>query len=108
MIARTPIWALTLAAGDLDVDLGTVSISSLGVIADGQVRLASPVGTVPVTINGSVVLLVPRSANIEVIGSVETPDGWERTDTGARVVGEGTSLYMVTVVSGASLIVEYW
>ena len=108
VIARTPVWALTLAAGDLDVDLGTVSISSLGVIADGQVRLASPVGTVPVTINGSVTLRVPRSANVEVIGSVETPDGWERTETGARVVGEGTSLYMVTVVSGASLIVEYW
>ena len=77
-----------------------------GSLADGgHVRIS--VGE-PVTINGSVVLRVPRTANVEVIGSVDVPDGWEITETGVRLVGEGTSSYMVTVVSGASLVIEYW
>ncbi len=107
-ISRAPVWSLSLAADQVDVDVATVSLGSLEVISDGDVRLGSPVGTVPIMINGSVQLRLPRSASVEVVGNATVPDGWETTETGSRVVGVGTSSYVVTVVPGASLVVEYW
>lgn len=107
-ISRSPVWTLMLGADQLSVDLATVAVSSLDVVADGEIRLGSPVGTVPVTINGNVLLRVPQNVSVDVLGSATVPNHWETIENGARIVGEGTFSYVITVASGASLIVEHW
>ena len=107
-ISRVPSWALTLAATRVDLELGTVSLRSLDLVTDGEVRVSAPVGEVPILVDGRIVLEVPASASIEIIGPADTPGGFEATDQGSRFIGEGTSTYVVTVASGATLIVQQW
>ena len=107
-IARTPAWSLSVAATSVDLDLATVSIESLEVVADGRVKLASPVGDVPVLVSGAVEVEVPASANVEIFGAADVPDSWTATETGFSFEGEGTSTYLITVADGASLIVTQW
>ena len=107
-ISRAPTWTLSIAAARVDADLATVSVASLDVVADGNVRMASPAGEVPITIDGSVVLQIPATAGVEVVGMADVPDGWEITASGSRFIGEGTSVYLVTVADGATLVVRQW
>ena len=107
-ISRTPTWALVLAAGSVDLDLATVAIRSLELVTDGEARLASPVGEIPIMVNGRVELEIPRTASVEVIGLADVPDSFEVTEGGSRFIGEGTSRYVVSVASGATLIVRQW
>jgi len=107
-ISRALIWTLSVEAAGVDVDLATIVIASLAIVADGEVRLASPVGMVPIMIDGGVRLEIPMTASVEVIGPADVPAGWEITDSGFRFTGEGTSTYVVTVAEGATLVVTQW
>ncbi len=107
-ISRTPVWALSVTAADAELDLATVSLRSLELVTDGRARLASPAGTVPVTVNGGVILEVPSTATVEVIGQAQVPAGWETTEAGSRFNGEGTSSYVITVAPGANLVIRQW
>ena len=107
-IARAPLWSLSVAASSIDLDLATVSVSALDLVADGAVRLASPSGEVPVLINGAVVLDVPDTTRVEIIGVASVPNGWQETETGWLFPGDGTASYVITVVPGASLEVTQW
>ncbi len=95
-------------ATSVDLDLATVSIERLDVIADGRIRLAFPVGEVPVSINGAVEIEIPSTASVEIIGLADVPSSWSSTENGSTFTGEGTSSYVITVVSGATLVVTQW
>jgi hypothetical protein len=107
-ISRTPAWSLVVSASEVDLDLATVPVESLDVVADGVVRVGSPLGDVAVRIAGSVELSIPTSATVEIIGTASVPNGWTETDTGWFNEGSGTSRFVVTVDDGASLTVRQW
>ena len=99
-------WNLDLEAGFVDADLRGGDLSSLRLAGSGDARLAEAVDEIQVTIDGRFELIVPPSVVMTVSGAdVSVPAGWtggdgEWTSPGA---GEG---YVVTVTSGASLVVR--
>jgi len=99
-------WSLELEAGILDADLSGADYSSLRLVGTGDVQLSESAGLVQITVDGRFEMSLPASAAMIVSGSdVSVPASW----TGGEgewispAAGEG---YVVTVTSGASLVVR--
>lgn len=106
-VSRAASWALVVEAGSVNLDLATIAVSSLAVVADGSVSLGSPIGEVPISVSGNVVMEVPTGIAVVIIGDAEVPASWQETDTGWSAEGDGTSSYLITVDPGATLVVEH-
>jgi hypothetical protein len=99
-------WSLELEAGILDADLSGADYSSLRLVGTGDVQLSDPVGLVQITVDGRFEMSLPASAAMIVSGSdVSVPASW--TGGEGEWISPGTGKgYVVTVTSGASLVVR--
>ena len=99
-------WNLDLDAGFVDADLRGGALSSLRLAGSGDVQLAEAVGEITVTIDGRFELIVPATVAMTVSGAdVSVPAGWTGSDGEWASTGTGEG-YVVTVTSGASLVVR--
>ncbi|NNC39053.1 MAG: hypothetical protein HKN95_00035 [Acidimicrobiia bacterium] len=100
-------WNLDLEAGLVDADLRGGDLSSLRLAGSGDARLAEAVDEIQVTIDGRFELIVPPSVVMTVSGAdVSVPAGWLGGDGEWASSGGAGEGYVVTVSSGASLVVR--
>jgi hypothetical protein len=99
-------WNLDLDAGLVDADLRGGNLASLRLAGSGDVQLAGATGEIQVTIDGRFALIVPTTVAMTVTGAdVSVPAGWTGSD--GEWASSGTDAgYVVTVTSGASLVVR--
>jgi hypothetical protein len=99
-------WSLELEAGVLYADLSGANYSSLRLVGTGEVQLSEPAGLVQIAVDGRFEMSLPANAAMIVSGSdVLVPASWTGGEGEWSSPGTGEG-YVVTVTSGASLVVR--
>ncbi len=99
-------WSLDLNAAAIAADFSGGGLSSLRLVGTGDVHLSEPSGDVQVVVDGRFGLSLPAGVAMVVTGDdVSVPAGWTGADGEWQSPGAGEG-YMVTVTSGASLVVK--
>ena len=105
-LATAVTWQLDLEAASVVADLRGAPISSLRLAGSGAVSLPKPPGSVAVQIDGRFEVSLPVGVSMVITGTeVSVPDGWIDGEGEWTSPGTGDG-YMVTVTSGASLVVK--
>jgi hypothetical protein len=98
-----PVWSLTLASADLDVDLTSVRVQDLDLQGSGSVVLPPPTATdITVRLDGKMRVEVPPGVSVKVSGTATVPGGWVETVEGHESPFPGPSL-LITVVEGSDV-----
>ncbi|HSR45967.1 MAG TPA: hypothetical protein VLT15_12180 [Acidimicrobiia bacterium] len=99
-------WNIVLDAASIEADLSGGSLSSLRLAGTGDVLLSEPSGDVQVFVDGRFGLSLPSGVAMVVTGDdVSVPAGWTGAGGEWQSPGSGEG-YVVTVTSGASLVVK--
>jgi len=105
-LSRDTVWSVDLEAGDMTVDLSGGRISALRLAGAGDVVLPVPTSEVLVIVEGRFELSLPDGTAMSVVGAdVTVPGDWAGSgdEWVSPATGDG---YIVTVTSGASLVVR--
>jgi len=99
-------WSVDLEAGEMEADLSGGRITSLRLAGAGEVVLPEPLAEVEVIVDGRFALNLPAGVAMRVSGSeVTVPANWTGGDGEWASPGTGDG-YVVTVTSGAALVVR--
>lgn len=107
-VSPDTVWGVEATAQVVEGDLSGVRLSALSLVGDGRLRVGDPHGSVPVRVEGEMVLEVPARASAEVIGRAEVGPGWEFTADGRRFPGDGPGSYVIVAGGNARLTVRQW
>lgn len=96
-------WNLSIG-GDITGSLVGLDLASLSVEGSGVIRLGNPGHVVPVAVRGNLFLTIPESSAVQVLGSAQVPESWERTAEGATAPVPGAG-WLISVAEGATLVI---
>lgn len=99
-------WAVTLSAAEVEAELRELSLRSLQVEADGDIRLGPAPGDVAVLLSGDLVVEIPADMSVELDGPATVGAGWEVTADGRSYPGEGAGRYLIVVDPDAVVVVN--
>ena len=99
-------WAVTVSATEVEAEFRELSLRSLQVEAEGEIRLGSAAGEVPVSLSGDLVVEIPADVSVEVAGPATVGPGWEVTAGGRSYRGEGAGRYLIEVDPDSDVVVN--
>lgn len=105
-LSTSVAWDLNLDAPELAADLRGAPVSSLRLAGAGSVSLPEPSGSVEMVVDGDFEVIVPVGVSMVISGvDVSVPADWTTGEGEWSAPGTGDP-YVVTVTSGASLVVK--
>ncbi|MDF1597818.1 MAG: hypothetical protein P1T08_17195 [Acidimicrobiia bacterium] len=105
-LSADAFWSVDLEAGEMEADLSGGRIASLRLAGAGDVLLPEPVAEVEIIVDGRFALDLPAGVAMRVSGTeVTVPANWTGGDGEWASPGTGDG-YIVTVTSGATLVVK--
>ena len=99
-------WAVTVSATEVEAGFRELSLRSLQVEAEGEIRLGPAAGEVPVSLSGDLVVEIPADVSVEVAGPATVGSGWEVTADGRSYRGEGAGRYLIEVDPDSDVVVN--
>lgn len=103
-LSESPRWSLSLS-GSIDADLSSLDVDELSVEGSGVVRLGETDTETPVSVGGTVRVIVPPQNAARVVGQASVPESWTVDTEGAAspVIGNG---WVITAEPGSSVTVS--
>ncbi len=98
------LWRIEATATDVSLDLSAIPLQELDVTGNGTISLGQPVGPVPVSLRGTLVVSVPAGTAVEVIGTADVPAGWSTSDSGSASPTPGEGFIITTGGRGIQVV----
>ncbi len=99
-------WTVIVSGRPLEADLSGIDLRELVACCSGQVVLPATTRGTPISLTGSLTLVVPQGTPVEIFGQAFTPAGWTKTEDGWQSPDAGVG-YRISVVTGKTVTIEY-